>query len=111
MAGAPAEQDGGADHDSGQREAHLAQVPPLPQEDLRQESLGEPSYPATSDLFFLIGLIVKSRRPLQLSFIHFPFYSFLFFNIMHNNLIPSIYFLIRGNVVQLQWPIIILMLC
>ena len=38
-------------------------------------------------------------------------HNLLFFNIMHNNLIPSIYFLIRGNVVQLQWPIIILMLC
>ena len=38
-------------------------------------------------------------------------HNLLFFNIMQNNLIPSIYFLIRGNVVQLQWPIIILMLC
>ena len=55
LAGAPVEQDGGADHDSGQREAHLAQVPPLPEEDLRQESLGEPSDPATSDLFLPIG--------------------------------------------------------
>ena len=41
LSGAPAEQDGGADHDGGQCEADLAQVLALPQKDLRQESLGD----------------------------------------------------------------------
>ena len=38
--GTSAQQDAGADHNCGQCEAHLAQVPALPQEDLCQESLG-----------------------------------------------------------------------
>ena len=41
LSGAPAEQDGGADHDGGQREAHLVQVLPLPQKDLCQDLVGE----------------------------------------------------------------------
>ena len=48
VAGAPAEQDCGADHDGEQREAHLAEVHPLPQEDLCQESLGDTRSTSTS---------------------------------------------------------------
>ena len=47
MAGSPAEQDGGADHDGRQREAHLVQVLPLTQKDLCQDLVGE-SDPWTS---------------------------------------------------------------
>ena len=52
------------------------------------------------------NLSIRARKVLV-----YNSHNLLFFNIMHNNLIPSICFLIRGNVVQLQWPIIILMLC